>query len=96
MPDSLMDLNRKQSFIKNGNFYCKEPYEQGTMLPEQDKIVCNSQTCDVIHNYDDGIGLGRQYVTIMKSHHAYNHLNRHHEFRIEHVCSRHTMSKMLI
>ena len=45
--DKLIELNQKNTFIMNGNFECKEPYNQGTMLPEQDKVVCNIQTCNV-------------------------------------------------
>lgn len=60
--DKLMDLNRKQSTIMNGSYECKKPYNQGTMLPEQDIVVCNTQTCNVKHNYDNGLGLGREYA----------------------------------
>ena len=61
--DKLMELNKKNTFIMNGNFECKEPYNQGTMLPEQDKVVCNIQTCEIDHNYDNGVGTGREYMS---------------------------------
>ena len=59
--DDLMELNRKQTFLANGAFECKPPYNVGTMLPESAKIKCNAQTCKVSHNYDNGLGLGRDY-----------------------------------
>ena len=32
-----MDVNKKHSFIMNGNTECVEPFEVGTMLPEAQK-----------------------------------------------------------
>ena len=31
------------------------------MLPESEKVKCNTQTCDVKHNFEGGIGMGRDY-----------------------------------
>lgn len=59
--DDLMELNRKESYLLNGSYECKPPYEAGTMLPESDKVVCNRSTCNVVHNFDDGLGRGRDY-----------------------------------
>jgi hypothetical protein len=58
----LMDLNKKHSYVLNGNFECKKPYNQGTMYPEESKVRCNSHTCNVTHNYDNGVGMGRSYA----------------------------------
>ena len=60
--EKLMDLNKKHSYVLNGNFECKQPYNQGTMYPEESKVRCNSHTCNVTHNYDNGVGLGRSYA----------------------------------
>jgi hypothetical protein len=60
--EKLMELNKKNSYVMNGSIECKKPYNQGTMLPEESKVVCNSQTCKVVHNYDNGLGMGRMYV----------------------------------
>jgi hypothetical protein len=59
--EDLMELNRKQSYLANGAFECKPPYNVGTMLPESHKVKCNAQTCEVSHNYENGLGLGRDY-----------------------------------
>ena len=47
----------------NGNLDCKLPYETGTMLPELNKVQCDLNKCEVVHNYDGGIGTGRIYNT---------------------------------
>lgn len=59
--DNLMELNKKQSYLLNGSFECKNEYSVGTMLPESEKVKCNTQTCDVKHNFEGGIGMGRDY-----------------------------------
>lgn len=59
--EQLMEQNRKESFLQNGSYECKAPYDINTMVPESDKVRCNAQTCDVVHNYDKGIGRGRDY-----------------------------------
>jgi len=59
--EDIMELNRKESFLQNGSTECKSPYNPGTMVPEADKVVCNSQTCQVVHNYEGGVGTGRDY-----------------------------------
>ena len=60
----IMDVNKKLSYIHNGTYNCDNKYSVGTMLPEKEKILCNIQTCDVIDNYDKGIGLGRKHEII--------------------------------
>jgi hypothetical protein len=61
--EQIMELNRKQSFLMNGVSNCKQPYETGTMLPELNKVRCDVHKCEVVHNYDGGIGTGRIYNT---------------------------------
>ena len=61
--EKIMDLNNKQAFLLNGVTDCKQPYEVGTMLPEKYMQVCNLNTCEVVHNFEDGIGMGRNYNT---------------------------------
>ena len=61
--EQIMELNRKQSFLMNGVTNCKQPYETGTMLPELNKVRCDMNKCEVVHNYDGGIGTGRIYNT---------------------------------
>lgn len=61
--EKLMDVNKKHSFIMNGNTECVQPFEQGTMLPEKQKMVCDLKSCKVVDNYENGIGMGRVYTT---------------------------------
>jgi hypothetical protein len=55
----IMERNWEQAYLKNGVFNCTQPYEQGTMLPEQIVQSCDSHRCDFKENYAEGIGLGR-------------------------------------
>ena len=59
--EKLMDANRQYAFLKNGVSECKMPYNQGTMLPEETKVVCNSQNCRTVINDKNGLGQGRIY-----------------------------------
>ena len=61
--DRIMEVNRQHSQLKNGVNNCKQPYETGTMLPELNKVKCDLNKCEVVHNYDGGIGTGRIYNT---------------------------------
>jgi len=60
--EQLMEINKKQSFMMNGNTECVEPYTQGTMLPEAQKMVCDMKSCKVVDNYENGLGMGRVYT----------------------------------
>lgn len=60
--NQLMDANRKHAFLKNGISECKPPYETGTMLPEESKVICNEQNCRVVQNDPNGLGQGRVYA----------------------------------
>jgi len=59
--EQLMDINRKHAYLKNGVSDCKQPYNQGTMLPEKYKVVCDTQNCRRVLNNEDGLGDGRVY-----------------------------------
>ena len=61
--NKIIELNKKHSFLKNGVTDCKQPYEIGTMLPEKTKVRCDLAKCEVVDNYDNGIGQGRIYNT---------------------------------
>ena len=59
--DKLMDLNRGYTVQMNSCGPCKQPYEQGTMLPEQSKVQCNDKTCNSSMSVLNGLGQGRTY-----------------------------------
>ena len=59
--ENVMDVNNKKAYLLNGVTECKTPYAQGTMLPEQERQVCNLRTCKVVTNNANGLGLGRTY-----------------------------------
>ncbi len=59
----LMDLNRSYACSKNCCGPCVEPYNQGTMLPEQSIKICNNQSCNTDFVNAQGLGEGRQYDT---------------------------------
>ena len=60
----IMDVNKKLSYINNGSYDCINDYAVGTMLPEKNKFNCNMQTCNIVDNYDNGIGTGRAHTEI--------------------------------
>ena len=57
----LMDMNREQN-QKNNCGPCQKPYDQGTMLPESERVTCNSSTCNVEPVNKNGLGQGRNYT----------------------------------
>tara|TARA_Y100001970_G_C14216765_1_gene850138 strand:+ start:600 stop:1133 length:534 start_codon:yes stop_codon:yes gene_type:complete len=57
----IIDLNRNMAFERNRVGPCMEPYNIGTMLPEETKINCDRHGCLVSVNDRAGIGQGRQY-----------------------------------
>tara|TARA_B110000238_G_C15906814_1_gene344404 strand:+ start:217 stop:705 length:489 start_codon:yes stop_codon:yes gene_type:complete len=60
----IMEVNKKLSYMYNGSYNCNKDYAIGTMLPEKNKFKCNFQSCEVVHNYDNGIGTGRMHTEI--------------------------------
>ena len=61
--DEIIKRNKNYIYMKNGIFNCKEPYEIGTMLPEQTRVICDPHKCDRVLVNENGIGEGREYVT---------------------------------
>lgn len=59
--NNLMELNRSYAVQKNGNGECKQPYHQGTMMPEQQVQVCNGKSCNTDFVNQNGLGVGRNY-----------------------------------
>lgn len=69
--NTLMDLNRDHACKKNCCGPCEDdkPVKEGfinygTMLPEKDMQICNSNNCVVVPNDPNGLGLGRQYHSV--------------------------------
>ena len=60
----IMDVNKKLSYIHNGAYDCNKDYSVGTMLPEKNKFKCDMHNCELVHNYDNGIGTGRLHTEI--------------------------------
>jgi len=61
--DKLMQNNRLTAYNVNMCGPCVEPYDIGTMLPEQNMIACDANTCRMYLNDQNGVGTGRQYMT---------------------------------
>lgn len=59
--NKLMEMNRTYACQKNCCGPCKQPYDDGTMMPEQTITNCNKHTCDVGVNNINGLGQGRNY-----------------------------------
>ena len=59
--EKIIEVNRKKSELINGSYECKKPYLKGTMLPEKEVESCNTHSCNIRTNFDNGIGLGRDY-----------------------------------
>ena len=53
--ESIMENNKKLSLYKNGDG-CMEPYNLGTMLPEQTNVVCDAEKCQLMMNNTNGLG----------------------------------------
>ncbi len=62
--DSLITNARLDAYKKNACGPCVEPYDIGTMLPEQNMMECDASTCKFIINDQNGVGLGRRYMTV--------------------------------
>lgn len=59
--EKLMGQNRSTIQQKNQCGPCMEPWNQGTMLPEQSTVKCNTSTCKMVSNNANGLGTGRDY-----------------------------------
>jgi len=60
--EELMKQNAGMAYAQNQCGPCVEPYDQGTMLPEQVKQSCNAKTCSFNVADPYGLGLGREYI----------------------------------
>jgi len=60
----IMDTNKKLSYAHNGAYDCADKDSIGTMLPEENVTLCNTQNCEVLENFVGGVGLGRQHSEI--------------------------------
>ena len=61
--DNIMRQNKIAVYQENLCGPCMDPYDIGTMLPEQTIVECNANTCKTFTNDPNGLGVGRQYVT---------------------------------
>lgn len=65
--DKLIGKDRTEAYNNNMCGPCVEPYDQGTMLPEQSMTVCDANVCKFYKNDDNGLGLGRVYTNVPDS-----------------------------
>ena len=70
--NKMIDLNRIYSCQKNCSTPCQKPYDNGTMLPEFTKVICDSEKCENTINNSNGIGIGRKYSSQSLSCHGIN------------------------
>ena len=62
--EDIMMNNRMSAYNNNKCGPCIEPFNEGTMLSEQNKVVCNKNSCSSYVANPDGLGTGRQYESI--------------------------------
>jgi len=91
--ESIMGKNNEYMFLKNGLYNCKKPYEIGTMLPEQTRVVCDEHNCKRVLVNENGIGQGREYVTKGSNKLLDPILNQ--EIRDDNVCSNNNYSMFI-
>ena len=63
----IIDENRMSAYKANQCGPCMDPYNTGTMLPEQSYQICNKNTCKIVVNEQNGLGLGRDYGSTKES-----------------------------
>jgi hypothetical protein len=54
-------MNRTNACQKNCCGPCKQPYDIGTMMPEQGSVDCSTGTCNFKPLDKNGVGVGRTY-----------------------------------
>lgn len=59
---TLMEQARSDAYTKNMCGPCVEPFNQGTMVPEQTLTYCDASVCKFYTNDQSGVGLGRVYT----------------------------------
>ena len=60
--EELMKKNAAMAYAANRCGPCVEPFDRGTMLPEQVKQVCDTKTCSFNVSDPYGLGLGREFI----------------------------------
>lgn len=60
----IMAKNRQMAYQNNACGPCTNPYNEGTMLPEQNMMKCDANKCSFYTSDSSGLGLGRQYNTL--------------------------------
>lgn len=59
--ETIMNNQRNHAQQMNACGPCVQPWNQGTMLPEQSMVRCNKSTCSVSTSDPSGLGQGRDY-----------------------------------
>ena len=59
--EDIMSRSRKEAEQKNLCGPCVQPWNQGTMLPEESIVKCNASTCTIVKKDPFGLGQGRDY-----------------------------------
>lgn len=59
--EAIMQQKREYASRMNSCGPCVQPWNQGTMLPEQTMVRCNESTCSVSKTNANGLGQGRDY-----------------------------------
>lgn len=59
--ENIIEKNREYVQNLNACGPCVQPWNQGTMLPEESIVKCNSSTCKVTPGDPNGLGRGRDY-----------------------------------
>lgn len=59
--EAIMSKSREVTYTRNACGPCVEPFEVGTMLPEQSVVQCDTSICSVKQGDPQGLGQGRNY-----------------------------------
>jgi hypothetical protein len=62
--EDIMNKNRQAIYNEYVCRPCMEPFNQGTMLPEQRMTKCDGNKCSFYTTDATGLGTGRNYSTI--------------------------------
>lgn len=62
--EKIMYQNMNNAYKLNACGPCEDPYNVGTMLPEQNMVSCDASTCKMFQNDQNGLGVGRQYQPV--------------------------------
>lgn len=63
----IIDSNRYDASVIASCGPCKQPFEQGTMLPESDRVICDKISCSRLIGGPGGLGTGREYGSTEES-----------------------------